>query len=164
MSRYPGALLVVVAVCASACGSASGAGHTKAVRAARPAQSGPSQVIRARHSVTVHLGRGPQSASLRVHEPSGVILLYRIGVPAGAEVRGVAQLPSITVPLVISTDDRAGRCANHGTRVVCTVGEEWCPMPEGAWHVHLRKLAGPAGDVTLWFHVGTPPSTSASLA
>ena len=29
-------------------------------------------------------------------------------------------------------------------------------MPEGTWRVHLRKLAGPAGAVTIWFRVGDP--------
>ena len=31
-------------------------------------------------------------------------------------------------------------------------------MPAGNWLVRLHKLAGPAGDVTIWFRVGRPPA------
>jgi hypothetical protein len=41
--------------------------------------------------------------------------------------------------------------------MVCTVGEEWCPMPAGTGRVRLRKLAGSAGNVTLVLRVGRPP-------
>ena len=30
-------------------------------------------------------------------------------------------------------------------------------MPEGTWHFRVEKLAGPAGDVIVAFHIGTPP-------
>ena len=30
-------------------------------------------------------------------------------------------------------------------------------MPEATWHFRVDKLAGPAGDVTLWFRIGKPP-------
>ena len=85
-----------------------------------------------------------------------MILLYRISAHMGTRVEGTTQLPNTTVPLVIRTS-RTGpssSCGRHGRRVVCTVGEEGCPMPEGTWRVHLRKLAGPAGAVTIWFRVG----------
>jgi hypothetical protein len=38
-------------------------------------------------------------------------------------------------------------------------------MPGGVWRVHLHKLSGPAGAVTIWFRVSeeagnrTPPAT-----
>jgi hypothetical protein len=115
------------------------------------------------YSATIHFEVWRQTASFRLHEPDGVILLYRISAPAGAKVRGFAQLPSVTVPLMISTN-RVGAssgCATTGVRIVCTVGEEWCPMPEGVWHFRLAKLAGPGGDVTLSFKVGQPPGRRA---
>ena len=34
-------------------------------------------------------------------------------------------------------------------------------MPEGTWQFRVNKLAGPAGDVTLWFRVGNPPGRAA---
>lgn len=59
-----------------------------------------------------------------------------------------------TVPFSASS-----ACAHRGFRVICTVGEEACPMPSGIWVVTLRKLSGPAGVVKLRFRVGSPPGT-----
>ena len=100
-------------------------------------------------------------------ESDGVILLYRISAPVGARIRGTTQLPSSSAPLLIATTAHAGptaptnRCHTNAGRVTCTVGEEWCPMPAGKWHVRLQKLGGPGGSVTVWFRVGQPPATYA---
>jgi hypothetical protein len=114
-------------------------------------------------SATIHLGEGRQTASFRLPRPEGVILLYRISAPAGTNVRGYAQLPSVTVPLQIRTSrvGPSGGCTAIDDRIVCTVGMEWCPMPEGVWHFRVVKLAGPAGDVTITFKVGPPPGQRA---
>jgi hypothetical protein len=100
-----------------------------------------------------------RSASFRLREPDGVILLYRLRAPVGTKVHGVIQLPSVSAPLAIGTTEQgpSSSCRHTGGTMVCTVGEEWCPMPAGAWHVRLRKLAGPADNVTLVFRVGRPP-------
>ena len=143
-----GALLVAAAV-TGGCGSAAGAEH---------AVAGRPPVGLSRHSATVRFGTGRQTVDFAMREPAGVILLYRISAPMGTRVEGTTQLPNTTVPLLIRTS-RTGpssSCGRHGRRVVCTVGEEGCPMPEGTWRVHLRKLAGPAGAVTIWFRVGDP--------
>lgn len=110
-------------------------------------------------SATVHFGPGRQERVFELNEPAGVILLYRISAPAGATVRGSAQLPGVTVPLWIRTapPGPGSPCTSQGATVVCSVGEEWCPMPAGRWRFHLEKLAGPAGDVRLWFRVDKPP-------
>jgi hypothetical protein len=120
------------------------------------ATTGPSRGFQA----TVHLTEGRDTASFRLREQSGVILLYRIDAPAGAKVRASAQLPSVTVPLHISTSI-ADACTHARNRVVCTVGEEWCPMPEGVWQFRITKLSGPAGGVTLTFKVDQPPGATA---
>lgn len=148
-----GALLAAAAV-AGGCGSASIAEHTAAPAMHAVASRPP--VGLSRHSATIRFGQGRQAVDFALREPAGVILLYRISAPAGTTVVGTAQLPATTVPLLIRTS-RTGpssSCGRHGGRVVCTVGEEGCPMPEGTWRVRLRKLAGPAGAVTLWFRVG----------
>jgi hypothetical protein len=136
-----------------------GAPHSSTASAARLAKTGPAIVTRSAHSVTVRFGEGRRSASFRLREPEGVILLYRLRAPAGAIVHGVTRLPSVSAPLSIGTTKLgpSSSCRASEETVVCTVGEEWCPMPAGTWRVHLRKLAGPAGDVTLVFRVGTPP-------
>jgi hypothetical protein len=56
----------------------------------------------------------------------------------------------------------ASTCHVSESRVTCTVGEEWCPMPAGRWQVRLHKLGGPGGEVTVWFHVGQPPAKQAT--
>jgi hypothetical protein len=110
-------------------------------------------------SATAHFGPGRQERLFQLDEPAGVILLYRISAPAGVSVRGTAQLPGVTVPLRIRTAPPGpdSPCTNQRATVVCTVGEEWCPMPAGRWRFRLEKLAGPPGDVRLWFRVGKPP-------
>jgi hypothetical protein len=119
----------------------------------------PAVLVRSAHAVTVSFGRGRGSASFRLHEPEGVILLYRLRAPIGTAVHGITRLPSISAPLSIATTKTGPSSSCRHTRgtIVCTVGEEWCPMPAGTWHVRLRKLAGPAENVTLVFRVGTPP-------
>jgi len=99
------------------------------------------------------------SASFRLRQPEGVILLYRLRAPVGTRIHGVTQLPSVSAPLSIGTTEEgpSSTCKRTGETLICAVGEEWCPMPAGAWRVRLRKLAGPAGNVTLVFRVGTPP-------
>jgi len=115
----------------------------------------------ASHSYTVEASfrAGGDARSFRLVEPAGVILLYRLSAPAGADVRASVQLPSVTVPLLIGTKRTgpSGACTRSGRAVVCTVGEEWCPMPAGTWRVRMRKRSGPAGPVRLTFRVGPPP-------
>jgi hypothetical protein len=155
MAWLLGALLGAAAV-AGGCGSAAITEHT--VAPAMHAVAGRSPVRLSRHSATVRFGEGRQAVDFALHEPAGAIVLYRISAPVGTRVRGTTQLPATTVPLLIRTS-RTGpssSCGRHGRRVVCTVGEEGCPMPEGTWRVHLRKLSGPAGAVTIWFRVGDP--------
>ena len=129
--------------------------------AARPFLSDAS-VVTTTGAARLHFDGGRQSLSFRLHEPSGVILLYRIRAERGMTVRASTQLPRITVPLQIATGPTgpAGSCTYVGSHIDCTVGEEGCPMPEGTWHVRVEKLAGPGGDVTLWFRIGTRPGQS----
>ena len=97
------------------------------------------------------LAAGRQTLTFTLHEPPGTIRLYRLVVPRGAHVRAFAQLPKVTVPLKIGT--RMGGCEAHGARVVCTRGEEGCPMPEAVWHFRVEKLSGPAGEGRLVFTI-----------
>jgi hypothetical protein len=145
MGRWQLSGLIVTAALAGGVGPAS-----------RPPASGAT-VDPAMHSAVLHFD-GRQALSFRLHEPSGVILLYRISVPPGAKVRGSAQLPRITVPLRIATTPvgPSSDCTALAGRISCSVGEEGCPMPEGTWSFRVEKLAGPPGDVTLWFRVGQP--------
>lgn len=138
--------LVLVAVLAGACGAAA------------PSNAG----IGTSDSATLHFGPGRQTLTFWLREPAGVILLYRIRAPRGAIIRGSAQLPGITVRLWITTKTvgPSSPCALRGSRVTCTVGEEGCPMPVGTWRFRVEKLAGPSGDLTLWFRVGDPPGTA----
>ena len=141
----------VALIAAALAGSAAGA-ESAATRAV-------SNSATVQQSATVHFDAGRHSVSLRLREPAGVILLYRLSVPRGATVRASTQLPHITVPLRIATAPAgpSSACTNVASRVACTVGEEWCPMPAGTWHVRIEKLGGPPGDVTVWFRIGKPP-------
>jgi hypothetical protein len=116
-------------------------------------------VARATRSAILHFPNGPRVARFRLREPAGVILLYRLSAPTGVRVRASAQLPGVTVPLRIATrpNGPSSSCTAGAERVVCIVGEEWCPMPPGSWRFRVEKLAGAAGDVVLSFRVGRPP-------
>lgn len=116
-------------------------------------------LTRSADSVTLSLGEGRRSASFRLREPEGVILLYRLRAPVGTTVRGITQLPTVSAPLSIATAEPgpSSSCRRTEETLICTVGEEGCPMPAGTWRIRLRKLAGPAGRVTLVFRVGTQP-------
>lgn len=148
--------LAAVSVLGAGCGSAAtGPGHDRV----RVTHVRPAVVARSARSVTIRFGAGRETRSFRMRRPAGVILLYRIGAPARARIVGWAQLPHVSAPLLVRTGPTGPRsaCAQRASRVVCTVGEEWCPMPSGTWRFRLRKLAGPAGAVTLRFHVGPAP-------
>ena len=153
------ALLVIVLVMGAGCGSASSTGAGDLIAASTPVHAPPA-TSRAGRSVTVHFAKGRQGVRFTLSEPKGVILLYRLRAPAGMDVHGSTQLPSVSAPLQIGTSHvgPTGTCHVKAARITCTVAEEWCPMPAGTWHVRLHKLAGPAGDATVWFRVGPPPS------
>jgi hypothetical protein len=135
-------LLLVAAALTAACGSAAGSGRAM----------GSWVVATSSYSATLHFDRGRQSLSFRLAEPPGTIRLYRLVAPGGARIRASAQLPRITVPLRIATPRSS--CTKLGTRVSCTVAEDGCPMPKGAWRFRVEKLAGPPGAVTLTFRIG----------
>jgi len=115
-------------------------------------------------TAVAHFGAGRHVRSFQMAERAGVILRYRISAPAGARVRGWAQVPGLTVPLEIRTvaAGPSSACTRHGGRVTCNQGEEWCPMPRRTWRLRVLKLTGPAGDVVLRFVVGAPPGGGAA--
>jgi hypothetical protein len=150
--------VLAIATLASACGSSPGASKILS----QPITHAPQArvVAAATDSVTIHLGAGRQLVEARLREPGGVILLYRVRAPLGTALQGITQLPSVTAPLYIRTSKSGptSSCHTRGSKVVCTVGEEGCPMPAGVWHVRVNKYSGPPGDVTIWFRVGEPPA------
>jgi hypothetical protein len=101
-------------------------------------------------------GAGAETRTFTLREPAGVILLYRLSVPAGARVAATVQWPHVTVPLRIATGS-TGACASVAGRTTCTVSEEWCPMNAATWRVRIAKQTGPPGEISLWFRVGEPP-------
>ena len=124
----------------------------------------PAAIVVSAHTAVVHFGAGREVRSFQMREPEGVILHYWIRAPAGARVRGWAQIPHLTARLAIRTTPYgpSSSCARRGPRVVCTQGEEGCPMPQTTWHFHVLKLVGRAGDVVVRFRVGTPPHGGAA--
>jgi hypothetical protein len=163
-------VLLAIAVLASACGSSPltgqvanplivGATHAHPTRHAPPVRV----VAVATDSVRIHLAGGRQLVEARLREPGGVILLYRLRAPRGTALQGTTQLPSVSAPLYIRTTKPgpSSSCENRRSMVVCTVGEEWCPLSAGVWHVRINKYSGPPGYVTIWFRVGKPPANSA---
>jgi hypothetical protein len=155
-------VLIATILCTAGCSS------TLAIEAARDhvsVRSGRAVTVHdAMRSATLHFARGRRVLRFRLDEPSGVILLYRMSAPDGVRVRGSAQLPGITVPLRIATGPigPGSACVASPKRAVCTVGEEWCPMPAGTWRFRVEKLGGPEADVSLSFRVGQPPRRGTS--
>jgi hypothetical protein len=127
-------------------------------------QPPPAAIVGRAHTAVVHFGAGRHQRSFTLHEPAGMIVEYRISAPAGARVRGWAQVPDLTARLEIRTapDGPSSSCARRGPRVVCNQAEEGCPMPQATWHFRVLKLAGRAGNVVVRFRVGRPPDSSAA--
>ena len=150
-------ILSAAALCVGGCGSAPATELTRD-RASVAAVS-KATVDAATHSAILHFARGRRVLRFRLVEPEGVILLYRLSAPTGVRGRASAQLPGVTVPLLIATRPTgpSSSCVEGGgERVVCTVGEEWCPMPAGSWRFRVEKLDGHAGDVVISSRVGVP--------
>ena len=124
----------------------------------------PAAIVVPAQTAVLHFGAGREVRWFRMREPAGVILHYWISAPVGARVRGWAQVPHLTARLEIRTNPSGPRsgCVRRRTRIVCTQGEEWCPMPRRTWHFHVLKLVGPAGDVVVRFRVGRPPGSGAA--
>ena len=107
-----------------------------------------------------HLGRGHAMRTFSLHERSGVILVNRLTVPHGVHAFVEARIPRVAGARVSSWPDRNDpslACRRHGRYDVCTQSEEWCPMPQATWHVHLVKLSGPAGAIRFDYVVAAPP-------
>lgn len=107
-------------------------------------------------AITIRLGRGRAAARGRIREPAGAVRVYRISAPAGVRAAAWVRLPHLTVPLEIATPpvQPASDCRRTAARVVCSTGEEACPMPAGVWRVVIHKRAGPPGAITLRLVVG----------
>jgi hypothetical protein len=143
------AWLTAAVVLATGAGSATGVAHV----------GGPPPRFASGGTVTTYFATGRHARSFRLREQVGVILRYTISAPVDVRVRAWAQVPHLTAPLEIRTvaAGASSACARRGSRIVCTQGEEWCPMPRRTWHLRILKLAGRAGDVVVRFRVGTPP-------
>ena len=115
-------------------------------------------------SHTVQAGPGRATAAFRLHEPYGVVLLFRATVPQGASVKIEARIPGVAgVSLSTSPRDRklwspALTCRRRGRFDVCVQRAEWCPMPEATWRFRLTKTSGPAGPIRVDFVVGDVPA------
>jgi len=112
---------------------------------------------------TFHLGPGRASRTFAFREHSGVILLNRLIVRRGVRVVVDARIPHLAGARVVSwqsQNDPSLSCSERRAPVVCTQGEEWCPMPQATWRFHLVKLSGPAGPVRFDYVVAAPPPNS----
>ena len=114
-------------------------------------------------SFSVRLGPGHRTATGRLREPAGEILVYRVRAPTGARIEASTRLPRITAQLMIGTPGivQPQSCSSDAAATTCVVSEEGCPMPRGVWRVTVRKLSWPAARVTIWFRVGAPPVQAA---
>src|SRR5687767_10807073 len=97
--------LAMVAVLAGVCGS----GTARSAGAVEVAGG----------SATVHLGAGRQAVAFSMHEPAGIIRLYRVSAPRGSNLRVLALLPGVTVPLELATK-WGNSCTEHRARITCT--------------------------------------------
>ena len=108
-------------------------------------------------AAAVHFGPGPAQASFRLHEPAGVILLFRVTVPHGAKVRVDGRIGVAGVRLNTAWAPDGLNCRRRGASDVCVQQEEWCPLPEATWRFRVTKSGGAGGVVRVDFVVGPPP-------
>lgn len=121
----------------------------------------PSAPATRHHSTsrTFLLGAGQAERRFLLRERSGVILLSRLTVPVGVRVYVDATIPHLAGTRFSTPrpNDPALKCVRNGESLVCTQGQEWCPMPAAVWHFHLVKQGGPAGAIRIDYVVGPPP-------
>jgi len=108
----------------------------------------------------VRVSPGVLRRTLWLRRPAGVVLLSRIIVPRGTVATLRAEIPGVAGVAVDTGDRVPNTCRSAGGLVVCTRGQEWCPMPAARWRVTLIKRAGPAGTIRFLFVVGPPPRTA----
>jgi len=109
---------------------------------------------------TFRLGAGRATRTFTLRERSGVILRNQLTVRHGVRAFVGARIPGVADARVWSWASRNGpssSCRRDGAFDVCTQGEEWCPMPQATWHLHLVKLSGPAGPIRFDYVVAAPP-------
>ena len=109
---------------------------------------------------TFHLGAGRATRMFTFRERSGVILRNQLTVRHGVRAFVDARIPDVAGAKVwswASRNDPSSSCWRDGAFDVCTQGEEWCPMPQATWHLHLVKLSGPAGPIRFDYVVAVPP-------
>jgi len=95
-----------------------------------------------------------------VRRPAGVVLLVRVTVPRGTVASLMAEIPRVAGVGVDTGNAVPNVCRSAAGVVVCTRGQEWCPMPAARWRITLAKRSGPAGVIRLDFAVGKPPGSS----
>lgn len=129
--------------------------------ATAPAETSPSPQ-RFTTTRTFLLPAGRASRRFTFHERSGVILINRLTVRPGVRVTNYTSIPhragvSVTSWPLPRTRDPSLSCRHKDSLQICTQAEEWCPMPQATWHVHLVKLSGEAGAVRFDYLVAPPP-------
>jgi hypothetical protein len=151
MRRVPLAVailgLAILIPSAPAVGSGTGAGGAPRFEALVPAAA----------AVVIRTPRGSARAQVEIPEHGGVIRLFRVEAPAGSRVRVTSVIPGVagvSTSMPAAADDPAETCTRDSGALVCTQGEEWCPMPPATWLMRVRKLSGPAGRIQIAFVVG----------
>lgn len=110
---------------------------------------------------TFALGAGRATRTFTLRERDGVILVNRLTVSHGVRAFVEARSPGLAGTRVsswMSRNDPSLVCRRRGSFDVCSQSEEWCPMPQAAWHFRLVKLSGPAGPVRFDYVVAAPPA------
>lgn len=101
------------------------------------------------HSRDIHISTSAAVKRFKLVEPAGIIQLFRVTVLQGTRVTVTASIPHLAS--VAMSAPRGSippqACTHRGRSDICTQSEEACPMPAATWHVQLRKLAGPPGEI-----------------
>ena len=102
-----------------------------------------------RHSREIHLSNSTAVKQFNLVEPAGNIQLFRVTVPRGTRVTLTASIPHLAGIAMSAPQSSmpSQSCRQRGRTDVCTQSEEACPMPAATWHMRLRKLAGPPGEI-----------------
>jgi hypothetical protein len=100
-------------------------------------------------SRAIHISDRAAVKQFNLVEPAGVIQLFRVTVPQGTRVSLTASIPHLAgIAMAAPRSSMPSQaCTQRGRSDVCTQSEEACPMPAATWHMQLRKLAGPPGEI-----------------
>ena len=92
---------------------------------------------------TIDLIRGEQTVRFQLRRRAGVVLRFRLTLPAGTQARLTGRISGVAgVAMSTSSAD----CRSTVGKTICTQSVEWCPLPAGTWRFQTPDTGWAGGQ------------------